>query len=160
MNRAVRGFGTGCSTMGKKLKIWLPDEWANISEKNPDGPLTMAWNDPAAVGAFQLSTAEYKGGPEPRPSEADLMELALGFGEQHQWGELIGSSSGKCAMGSFGTAAFKRSKTMLSDAPAYSQVWFLSNGLDFVFATFIAMREPKDRELADAQRIAEGIDFR
>jgi hypothetical protein len=46
------------------------------------------------------------------------------------------------------------------DAPEYCQVWFLSNGLDFVFATFVAMQNPDDRELAAAQRIAEGIDFR
>jgi hypothetical protein len=29
-----------------------------------------------------------------------------------------------------------------------------------VFATFIAMQKPDDREVAAAQRIAEGIDFR
>ncbi len=62
--------------MGKKLKIWLPDDWANVSDQNPDGPLTMCWDDPDATGPFQLSTAEYTGGPEPRPSEADLLIAA------------------------------------------------------------------------------------
>ena len=144
--------------MGKKLKIWLPDDWATI--ENPDGPLTMSWQDPDAKGAFQLSTAEYRGGAEPRPSETDLIKLAVGFGEQHNWGELTSSSSGKCAMGVFGAAAFRRRKSMPAAAPEHCQVWFLSNGLDFVFATFIAMQMPDDREVAAAQRIAEGIDFR
>jgi hypothetical protein len=144
--------------MSKKLKIWLPDDWANV--ENPSGPLTVAWQDPEATGAFQLSTAEYNGGQEPRPSEADLIELAVGFGQKHGWGELTSSSSGKCVMGSFGTAGFKRTQSMPPDAPDYCQVWFLTNGLDFVLATFIAMQHPDHREVAAAQKIAEGIDFR
>lgn len=146
--------------MAKRLTIWLPDDWANVSDQNPDGPLTMCWQAPEATGAFQLSTAEYKGGPEPRPSEADLIELAVGFGEEHGWGKLTNSTSGKCVMGAFGTAAFRRTKSTPRRVPEYCQVWFLSNGLDFVFATFIAMQKPDDCEVAAAQRIAEGIDFR
>ena len=78
--------------MGKKLKIWLPDDWANVSDQNPDGPLTMCWQHSQAKGAFQLSIAEYKGGAEPHPSEADLIELAVGFGQKHNWGKLAGQS--------------------------------------------------------------------
>jgi hypothetical protein len=63
-------------------------------------------------------------------------------------------------MGSFGTAAFKRRTFMRSGSPAYCQLWLLSNGLDFVFVTFIAMQKPQERELNDAHRIAEGVDFR
>ncbi len=144
--------------MAKKLKFWLPDDWATV--ENPDGPLTACWQVPEAVGAFQVSTAEYTKGPEPHLSEADLMELANGFGQRNNWGELANSSSGKCIMGSFGTASFRRTKSMPPDTPEYCQVWFLSNGLDFVFATFIAMQPPDGREVAAAQRIAEGIDFR
>jgi len=62
-------------------------------------------------------------------------------------------------MGSFGTAAFKPTEAMPPDASAYCQVWFLSNGLDLVLATFLAMQQPLDRELADAQLIAGAIDF-
>ena len=146
--------------MSKILDVWLPDEWANISDQYPNGPVTMVWDDPLAVGVFQVSTAEYTGGAEPRPSEADLIKLAVGFGEQHQFGRLIDSFSGKCVMGAFGTAVFKRTESTPTETPAYSQVWFLSNGLDFVFATFIGMQDPNAREVADAQRIAQGIDFR
>jgi len=144
--------------VSKKLKIWLPDDWATI--ENPDGPLTMCWQAPEATGAFQVSTAEYTKGPEPRPTENDLIKLAVGFGHQHNWGELTNSFSGKCVMGSFGTALFQRTNSMPTEASAYCQVWFLSNGLDFVLATFITMEQPDGREVAAAQRIAEGIDFR
>jgi hypothetical protein len=144
--------------VSKKLKIWLPDDWAHV--ENPDGPFTMCWQAPEATGAFQISTAEYTEGPEPRPSETDLIELAIGFGEENNFGEMTGSSRGKSVMGSFGTAAFRRTKSMPPDAPVYCQVWFLSNGLDFVFATFIATQKPDKREVAAAQKIAEGIDFR
>jgi hypothetical protein len=146
--------------MAKKLTVWLPDDWMNVSDQNPDGPLTMCCDDPAASGAFQLSTAEYTGGKEPRPSEPDLMRSAVGFGEGHGWGKLTRSYSGKCVMGLFGTAAFTRTEAMSPEEPAWSQVWFITNGLDFVLATFFAMEAPTDRELADVQRIAEGIDFR
>ena len=33
------------------------------------------------------------------------------------------------------------------------------DGLDFVFGTLLAMTEPLVKAVADAQRIAEGIDF-
>ncbi len=145
--------------MSKKLKVWLPDDWVNISDQNPDGPLTFAWDDPTAEGAFQLSTAEYSGGTEPQSSEADLIQLATGFGEKHQFGELTTRFSGKCAMGSFGTAAFVRSDALPADELSYYQVWFISNGLDFILATFIA-GSPQDCEIAAAQRIAEAVDFR
>lgn len=145
--------------MGKKLTIWLPDHWANVSHENPDGPLTMCWDDAAACGAFQLSTAEYKGGKEPRTSEPELVQFAVAFGERHGWGELISSCSGKCKMGSFGTAAFKPTEPIPPDDPAFSQVWFITNGWDFVLATFIAMQPPEQQELDDAHRIAEGIDL-
>lgn len=146
--------------MPKKLKVWLPDDWANISNQNPEGPLTLAWKNAASTGAFQVSTAQYTGGRKPQPSESDLTELAIGFGKQQKWGKLTSSRSGKCMMGAFGTAAFKRKWLTPRNAPAYCQVWFISNGLDFILATFIAMQEPHDQELADAQRIAEAIDFR
>jgi hypothetical protein len=146
--------------MGKELRIWLPDEWANTSDQNPDGPLTLCWDNPEASGAFQVSTAEYKRGEQPRPSKADLIKFAVEFGRSHQFGQLISSRSGACMMGAFGTAIFQRTNAMAPEAPAYFQVWFISNGLDFVFATFVAMTKPQDRELADAQLIAEAIDVR
>ena len=59
--------------MSKKLRLWLPDDWVNISDGNSDGPLTMCWDDAAAQGAFQISTAEYTGGKEPHSSEPELV---------------------------------------------------------------------------------------
>ncbi len=40
------------------------------------------------------------------------------------------------------------------------KIWLPDDGLDFVFATFIAMQDPDGREVAAAQRVVEGIDFR
>jgi hypothetical protein len=145
--------------MAKELKIWLPGGWAKDSSKTPSGPPTIRWDNPKATGTVQLSATEYTGGPEPRPSEGDLTRLALGFGQQHRWGELVGTSSGKCVLGRYGTASFKRSALMPPDAAAYCQVWFLSNGLDIVFVTFIAKQKPELREMADAQKIAINLDF-
>ena len=56
-------------------------------------------------------------------------------------------------MGLFGSAAFVNPGN-----PDYQQVWYVSNGLDFLFITFIASK-PKEQELAAAQRIVEGVNF-
>ena len=146
--------------MPKKLKIWLPDNWANISDQNPDGPLTMCWDDATASGALQLSVAEYSGGKEPRPSEADLIKQATDFGQRRRWGQLVHSSSGPCVLGIYGTASFTRPDSMPTDDAQYAQIWFLSNGLDFVMVTFFGMVTPPECELFDTQRIVEAIDLK
>jgi hypothetical protein len=140
--------------MGKKLAIWLPDTWANV--ENPDGPLTVRSGDSAATGYLQVSVAEYRGGEEPRPSEADLIELARTFGLRNQFGNLVSSSSGRCVLGLYGTAAFRPS-TSTGGAPPYSQVWFLSNGQDIVFVTFFADKDPQQNELSEPNESSRAL---
>jgi hypothetical protein len=145
--------------MAKRLRVWLPDSWSDVTGKVAGGTFAAAWNDEAASGALQVSTAEFKGGPEPRPGQSQLMEMAVDFGRQHDFGKLDSSSSGKCVMGLFGTAAFKRKFWKPRSSPFFCQVWFLSNGLDFVFVTFIAETAPDKEEVTKADLIARAIEF-
>jgi hypothetical protein len=145
--------------MSKKLRLWLPDCWTNITDQNPDGPITVCLDDPAATGALQLSIAEYVKGAEPVQTAAELVELAESFGNRHRWGKLVSSSGSDCVMGRYGTAAFVPETTASTGVPAYQQVWFVSNGWDFVLITFISMSPLSTRELSDAQRIVDGVNL-
>lgn len=89
--------------------------------------------------------ALYRGGPEPRPSPPDLVQLAAGM--YRDLGQLVGTDSGRGAFGAFGTALFR------SHRVPRAQVWCLSNGCDFIFATHIFEKEPDRSEVLEAQEI-------
>jgi hypothetical protein len=145
--------------MDKKIRIELPDEWVYVSVHDVGGPWAARWDHPEAAGALQVSAAEYEGGPEPRPSKARLIEMAISFGQENKFGRLIDSYGGKCVIGAFGSAVFRRAPFWRFSVPSYSHVWFLSNGLDFIFVTFFAKRKPSEQEVGDAQRIVKRMDF-
>jgi hypothetical protein len=132
--------------MGKRLQVQLLPNWAQTD--NPDGPATFYRTDSDDSGALQVSLyAEYKGGKAPDPSTKDLIELSQGHGERHNAGDLVETSSGECALGSYGSAVF-RSK----EYPRI-QFWYLSNGSDFVLATHVCTVKPEPAEVAEAQQI-------
>src|SRR5262249_10785082 len=137
----------------------LPNEWEDISDQEPAGFLTVRWENPNATGVLKVSVAEYQEGPEPRPNKARLIDMAVSFGQEHGFGRPQNSSAGKCAFGLFGTATFKRAPFWKFNVPAYSYLWFLSNGLDFIFVTFFAKRKPMEREIGDAQKIVMAMGF-
>jgi hypothetical protein len=139
--------------MKKKLVVWLPPNWS--SEPNPDGPFAVH-SGPAGVGVLQISFAEYSGGRRPDPTPKDLMELASNSGEKLGLA-VLQSYSGKCLLGYYGTAVFGRGEGVQSDEAFCNQIWFLSDGLDFVFVTFFASSTPPEQEFHDAQRIVDGI---
>lgn len=132
--------------MGKQLQIRLLPNWAEM--ENPDGPITFYCTDSENSGALQVSLyAEYKSGKIPNASVTVLIELAKAHGERHNAGELLGSDGGACDLGTYGTAIFS------SPECARFQLWYLSNGRDFVLATHICMTEPEPVEIAEAQEI-------
>jgi hypothetical protein len=69
------------------------------------------------------------------------------FGAEQAIGELVESYCGTCELGVFGTAVYRSSEYRRF------QVWYLSNGTDFVFATHICPGEPDGEEVAEAQEI-------
>ena len=50
---------------------------------------------------------------------------------------------------------------MISRSPAFArlQAWHLSNGLDFVFATYMCPVEPSAVEIAEAGKIVESLEI-
>jgi hypothetical protein len=125
-----------------KLSIKFPEGWKNISIENPDGPPTFVNEKVEESGVLQISTAEYLAGKIPNPSLADLVDLSKKVGLKNEFGSLENEESGKCDYGTFGTAQFSG-----PDFP-HSSIWHLSDGKNFVFATFICTNFP-DQQLID-----------
>lgn len=63
-------------------------------------------------------------------------------------------------MGMYGTAAFVPEAVSSTEDPAYHQLWFVSNGWDFILVTLICMTPPSARELTDSQRIVDGVNLK
>ena len=130
-----------------RLKIQLPPDWAPLEETR-NTFYRVASKD---SGALQVSFAEYKGGEIPNPTADDLKQLAVESANNKKLGELVESSSGPCLFGTMGTAVFR--------APEHArfQIWFLSNGRDFITATHVCIDEPEPKEVAEAQQIVENL---
>ncbi len=130
-----------------RLKIQLPTTWTQ--QNNTDGPATFCRE--ASTSAFQVSWAEYRGGKLPDVTTDKLKEMATGFGEKKEFGEMLESSVGGCKFGSFGTAVFR------SIEHPRIQIWFISDGRDHIMATHICDREPEASEVAEVQQIASSL---
>lgn len=134
--------------MAKRLQVRLLPNWARA--ENAGGPATFYRADHDDSGALQVTlSAEYTGGEVPNPSPEYLVALARRLGRQNDAGDLVEEASGACALGTFGTAVFR------SEATPRFQLWFLSNGRDFVLATHICVAEPEPAEVVEARRIVE-----
>jgi hypothetical protein len=131
--------------VAKRLRVFLLPNWAQAD--NPDGPATFYRTDSDDSGALQVSYAEYKACKVPNQSPDDLVEFAQGSGQRHDAGELVGTHSGACVLGSFGAAVFRS-----AEYPRI-QVWWVCNGRDFVLATHIGTVEPEAAEVSEAQEI-------
>ncbi len=131
----------------KHVQVELPSNWYAATAENPSGGATYRRFAPPGVGWVQISWAWYRGGPEPRPSDDDLMQLASGA----DFGTAVRSTSGPCAIGRYGTAVYRSAES------AYTQVWHLSNGRDFIFVTYVCSNPPDAAELCDVQAIVENL---
>jgi hypothetical protein len=131
-----------------RLKIELPTTWAQ--QNNPKGPATFCRQ--ASTNAFQVSWAEYRGQKSLPEVTADSMrQMATGFGQKNGFGEILESSGGACRFGSFGTAVFR------SVRHPRIQVWFISDGRNYIMATHICDCQPESSEVAEAQNIAGSL---
>ena len=134
--------------MPKHVQITLPPNWRDSSAENPDGPPTYLRSS-ACPGPLQVSWAWYCGGQPPNPTDADLVDLATLITEKIKDAEPIAKTSGACAIGRFGSAVIN------SNEFGRVQVWYLSNGFDFITVTHIGAIEPE--EIAEAELIVASL---
>lgn len=127
-----------------RLKIKLFTGWTQ--DKSTNSPATFYRRQ--SQNPLQVSWAEYRGKkPLEKISTDKLKETATTFGQKQGFGNVVESSGGACTFGSFGTAVF-RSKTH-----PRIQVWFITDGTDYILATHICASEPDAAEVRETQEI-------
>ena len=137
--------------MKKALKVTLPPGWEDISHENPEGPATFVRSGENATGVLQLSIQSiYESGPEPNPTFGDLIRLC-----EHvaglQEADVTERYSGDCELGTFGSVTGKSAELPMM------QIWTVTNGRDFVLATFLCPEQPDAEEAAEAETIVKGV---
>lgn len=134
-----------------QLRVTLPPGWIDLTQDNPNGGSTYARSSVGLANPLQISFALYKGGKVPNPSTGDLVKLAEGLSKALDNLRLISKNSGSCRFGFYGKAIFEA-----SDCPrAYS--WYLSNGQDFIRATYICSIEPEELEIVEVEEIVQTL---
>jgi hypothetical protein len=130
------------------LSVTLPENWEDISAENPEGPPTYVRKvDP--TGALQMSIQSvYKSGPIPNPTFNELIRLSEHVAKLQE-SEISDRYSGLCNIGTFGCVLGKSTEL------ARIQIWTLSNGKDFVLATFLCIDPPPDEESEEAEKIVK-----
>jgi hypothetical protein len=126
------------------FQITLARGWVDVTaDIEGDPPLTLA--KPDGVGAFQLSAAIHERGPEPGASPGDLRELLMDFARKHALGtaseiESRASGDSSCVGASF------------QARDEFTRAWYVSNGRDFVLATYTCDADAGWRdEVADCE---------
>ena len=133
------------------IKAELPDGWSDHTFEDPSGPVTFLRDESNEPGVIQITLTLYEDGKIPNPSCEDLIKLSTKVGENMPAGDLIETSSGKCTFGIFGTAIFK------SKEFPRTQIWYLSDGFNFILATHIFAGFPEPEEVDEAQRIVSSL---
>jgi hypothetical protein len=146
----------GYAMRGQKLdfnsfSLTLPDGWIEMKDEDLENLITFI-NPANDCGAFQISGASHSGGLEPNVTIEDLESLLSEFLESHEasnpfdWTRTAGPVS---LVG----ASFEQSGNLL-------RVWYLSNGRDVLFATYVCETELSDIETKDRESILRSITFR
>jgi len=135
----------------KNLSLKLPDGWKDVSEDNPNGPPTFINDTIDNSGILQISTAEFLSGRIPNPSLSDLIDLSKNVGLKNGFGDLQNEVSGHCDYGTFGYAQFSNSES------PYTSIWHISDGQNFIFATFICSIAPSQKHIDDVENILTSI---
>lgn len=138
----------------EKLQVKLFPDWTDYSYKNPHGPVTFIKRSCKTLNPLQISYALYKNGKVPNLGYDELLKMCMDFGAKFEYGNCLGRCYGECAFGKYASAIFK-----VNDFPWY-QIWHLSNGKDFIFATYICEDKPDDIVLEEAHEIVVNLDIK
>ena len=131
-----------------RLKIQLLTNWSHL--QNVQGPACFQGHKSSA--AIQVSWAEYDGQKPLRVISIDeLKQMAVTFGQKNGSGALVESACGSCFFGSFGTATFS------SATHPRIQVWFLTDGRNFILATHICCEKPDPDEVRETEAIVSSL---
>jgi hypothetical protein len=137
--------------MKKTLTVSLPAGWEDISHENPEGPPTFVRSGENATGVLQVSIQSiYESGPEPNPDYGDLIRLCEHVANLQE-AEITQRYWGECALGTFGSVIAQS-----TELPSM-QIWTLTNGRDFVLATYLCPEQADPEESAQAESIVKQV---
>jgi hypothetical protein len=140
--------------MATELKVNLLPGWEDITHENPEGPPTFVRSAENAAGVLQMSIqALHETGAKPNPTYAELIRLSehvAGVQEatvtQRFWGD--------CQFGTFGCIVGNSAELPLI------QIWTLSNGGDFLLATYLCVEQPSEQEMQETETIVKSVQLR
>ena len=129
----------------------LPDGWIDCTEDvpAPDAPFTLAKED--GVGALQFTTARYLSGKVPHAMRTDLGEWLEERAILDGWGDPIRFETGTNSM-MFASGEYRH-------GPDFMKAWYLSDGRNFAFATYVCEWGERDRELGEVNAIVGTLRF-
>lgn len=133
------------------LQIRILPDWVN--QKNEAGLDTLFRKTSEYPQPLQISYGIYKSGKIPDPSKDELLDMSRDVGLKKGFVEIIEIDSGDCLMGKYGSATFETIKF-----PRF-QIWHLSNGKDFIFASHICEKEPTKEEVLESKIIVMNLNL-
>ena len=137
--------------MAAQLKVALLPGWEDITHENPEGPPTYVRSGENAAGVLQMSIqALHDSGNPPNPTYGELIRLSEHVAATQEAG-ITQRYWGDCDFGKFGCIVGNS-----SELPQI-KIWTLSNGGDFILATFLCIEVPSDEEAEQAETIVKSV---
>jgi hypothetical protein len=121
-----------------RLHVQLPNkQWIDVSKSQDFYRFTR--KDHLQEEVLEIYLMLYKKGPPPNPSAVDLIKLVQKEGEKKELKDLQRIESGKCPFGIYASNIF------FSKKDGYIKLWYLSNGRDFIYATYQTTVKPNSQ---------------
>ena len=135
------------------IEVSAPASWYDITDEvegeNP--PYTLAEPE-EGVGALQFSSAIHKGGVVPAPSPDDLRNMALDFGKRRSLGDAFDQQI-------FANGMLRGAGVSYRWEEDFIRVWYVSDGRNLVFITYVCDWVSRDRELSTCGNIVKSLRF-
>jgi hypothetical protein len=135
------------------VQLTVPEDWADITDEleGEDNPYTIA--DPlGGVGALQLSLGLFQGGTVPNPSERDLRNMVLRFGEEQGLGSALDDST-------FTKESLVGVGMSFHSGEDLIRAWCVSDGTNFALLTYTCTWGEQDRESSLCEAIVQSLQF-
>lgn len=132
-------------------KVTLPKNWIFLSNREFADSLSFVNLKNTESGVLQLSITKYKSGSVPNPTFKDLSNLVKKQADNAGLYNIKYQDYGKCNFGIYGRIDYSN-----NEIPFFS-IWQLTNGKDFIMATYINYSEFNPVECGVISNIIKSI---
>ena len=135
---------------GQTFAVQVPSGWSDItSTLESDAPWTLARDQGGCV--LQFTVASYKRGKTPNPTVADLASMVRTFGHSRGFGEPSQTTTEVAGL-------LLAAGTFVADE-SFLRVWYLSDGRNFAFATYLADPGEAEPGLRESEAIVRTLEL-